>query len=262
MYNGLSKPEKVVIFKEVGLPTAGNPRVSEYQQATYYAHLRDSQVRFVYFEAFDQPWKTEDGAGTSWGLFNSDRSVKVASQYIMRGFPPFYVYDDADSPHNHFVPEGFMGCWQGIQMDQESSDSPHSGKTAIKLSYSLRSSCSDLWAGIYWWDPPGSNWCEVPGGFDLTGMTRLTFWARGERGGEISEFKVGGLMTASGGECDSIVISPSTYKLTLTSEWQQYTIPLYGAPLTKVVGGFVWVSNSPDPITIYLDDIRYEWAER
>ena len=83
-----------VVFKEVGLPTAGNPRSSEYQQAEYYARLRDTQVQFVYFEAFDQPWKAEDGVGSHWGLFNSDRSGKVASNYILRGYPPFYIYDE------------------------------------------------------------------------------------------------------------------------------------------------------------------------
>jgi exo-beta-1,3-glucanase (GH17 family) len=46
-----------VVLKEVGLPTAGKQMLSEYQQAYYYALLRDSGVHFVYFEAFDQPWK-------------------------------------------------------------------------------------------------------------------------------------------------------------------------------------------------------------
>jgi hypothetical protein len=248
-----------VVLKEVGLPTAGAPRLSEYQQAEYYARLRESLVRYVYFEAFDQPWKTEGNVGAHWGLFNADRSPKVASQYIVNGYPPFYVYADAGAPHNHFVPEGFMGCTRSIKVDQNDTSAPYAGASALKISFTP---CSTGWGGIYWWDPPGSNWCRKPGGFDLTGWTKLTFWARGAEGGEPVEFKVGGLAEASGEPCDSMELAQTTYPLLLTSEWTQYTIPLVGQPLDHVAGGFVWVTDSQSPITIYLDEIRYEWSER
>jgi len=54
------KNDKFVLFKEVGLPTAGDAdeKLSEANQKTYYVQLAETDVRFVYFEAFDQPWKT------------------------------------------------------------------------------------------------------------------------------------------------------------------------------------------------------------
>jgi hypothetical protein len=244
-----------VILKEVGLPTGGAPRVSEYQQAEYYTRLREQDVRFIYFEAFDQPWKDEDKVGPHWGLFNADRSPKVASDYVLTGYPPFYVYADLNAPYNHFVPEGFMGCTQGIRVDQNDTSAPYSGTSSIRITWSP---CGAGWGGIYWWDPPGGNWCEKPGGFDLNGWTKLTFWAKGKNGGETVEFKVGGLQKANGDPCDSIEVPVTTNPLTLTDQWTQYTIPLYGQWLDHVVGGFVWVTNSTDPITIYLDEIRFE----
>lgn len=71
-----SKTEKLLVFKEVGLPTSGDPHVNEQGQAAYYKMLKDTDVRFIYFEAFDQPWKTHAPVEPYWGLFRSDRSPK------------------------------------------------------------------------------------------------------------------------------------------------------------------------------------------
>ena len=250
-----------VVLKEVGLPTAGAPRLSEYQQAEYYARLRDKPVNFVYFEAFDQPWKTEDGIGPHWGLFHSDRSPKVAGCCVVKGYPPFYVYADKGAPHNHFVPEGWMGCGQGIEFDQNDKGSPFSGTSSIRITYAPKLECTQKWAGIYWWHPPDSDWCEKPGGFDLRGWTKLTFWAKGEKGGEVAEFKVGGLKNADRDDCDSLQPARTTHPLELSGQWTQYTISLYGRDLSHIAGGFVWVTDAKQETTIYLDEIRFEWSE-
>ena len=69
-------------------------------------------------------------------------------------------------------------------------------------------------------------------------------------------------MKPDGQACDSIVIPYTTDPMTLTDAWTQYSISLYGADLSHIAGGFVWVTNSEDPITLYLDEIRFEWSER
>ncbi|MBN1200621.1 MAG: hypothetical protein JXJ20_02075 [Anaerolineae bacterium] len=263
-YDGLQAltGDIAVVLKEVGLPTAGDEDLSEYQQAEYYLYMRDSGIRFVYFEAFDQPWKVEDGVGEHWGLFASDRTPKAAANYITKGYPPFYVYADFEAPDNHFVPEGWMGCYNDIDVDEEDQSNPHSGSDAIRITYTPSASCNAGWAGIYWWYPPGSDWCEEKGGYNLRGWTRLTFWARGENGGEIAQFKVGGLRTAAGDVCDSMENPKETDMMRLSAEWQQYTISLYRQDLSHIMGGFVWVTNTTEPTTtIYLDDIRFEWSE-
>jgi len=69
----VSKP---VLLKEVGLPSAGDPAASEAKQAAFYRQLSRTQVKFVWFEAFDQPWKTQTPVEPFWGLFRADRTPK------------------------------------------------------------------------------------------------------------------------------------------------------------------------------------------
>jgi len=68
-------PAKPVLFKEVGLPTAGDEAVSEKAQEEYYMLLAASDVKFVYFEAFDARFK-QGAIEQSWGLWDSDRTPK------------------------------------------------------------------------------------------------------------------------------------------------------------------------------------------
>jgi exo-beta-1,3-glucanase (GH17 family) len=74
-----------VMFKEVGLPTAGDSqgRLSEEAQERYYLKLAETGVRFAYFEAFDQPWKTRPPVEPHWGIFGSDRTPKRLGRRLM-----------------------------------------------------------------------------------------------------------------------------------------------------------------------------------
>ena len=81
-FQRLSEYGKAISFKEVGLPTGGDPEVSEARQAEYYRLLHNTSVHFVYFEAFDGPWKTWAPVEPYWGLFRSDRSAKEVVNYV------------------------------------------------------------------------------------------------------------------------------------------------------------------------------------
>ncbi len=88
-YDRLSaKTRKFVLFKEVGLPTQGRPGedLSEENQAQYYNILSKTKVRFVYFEAFDLPWKDHLPVEPHWGLFEADRSPKVIGRKLLADF--------------------------------------------------------------------------------------------------------------------------------------------------------------------------------
>ena len=104
---------------------------------------------------------------------------------------------------------------------------------------------------------PANNWGEKPGGFDLSSFKRVTFWARGEEGGEkIAEFKVGGI-TGEHGDSDSASIGP----VTLTHDWKKYTIDLADKNLSHIVGGFCWSASrddNPSGFTLFLDEVRFE----
>ncbi len=173
------------------------------------------------------------------------------------GFKPLTIYADKGTRGNHYVPSGFMPDGKCITFDDTWTDKCHSGSTCIKVNYDVAcSKAGQKWAGIYWLNP-ANNWGSQKGGFNLTGAAKLTFWAKGEKGGErIEEVKMGGL-TGQFPDSDTAVIGP----IILTPEWQQYTIDLRGKDLSSITGGFAWSTNvdvNPEACTFYLDDIQYE----
>ena len=89
-----------------------------------------------------------------------------------------------------FYASGWMGDWGDITLDTGYSSNVHSSPLCIKITYSADGSQGNDWAGIYW-QYPTNNWGDKTGGRDLTSVTKLTFWARGQLGGEKGEFKVG-----------------------------------------------------------------------
>ena len=74
----ISKP---LLLKEVGLPSSGSQGLSEKNQAKYYALLRLTEVKFVYFEAFDGDWKTWGTTEPHWGLWRN-RQPKLAARAL------------------------------------------------------------------------------------------------------------------------------------------------------------------------------------
>ena len=169
---------------------------------------------------------------------------------------PFYVYKDKGSNVNHYIPSGWMGDHGDLKLDDGNTTDPADGKTAIKWTYSAKGSQGSNWVGCFW-QHPANNWGSVAGGYDLTGYKRLTFWARGAKGGEkIAEFKVGGI-TGEYMDSDSNSMGP----VELTDKWKKYTIDLEGKDMKKIIGGFAWAASrddNPDGFTVYLDEIRFE----
>jgi hypothetical protein len=159
-----------------------------------------------------------------------------------------------------FVASGWMGDGeQGtkyIQLSEAWRKNPHSTPTCIKVVYSPG---PNGFAGIYWQNKP-NNWGDKPGeNYSQAGYRKLTFWARGESGGEVVEFKAGGIDTPGKPYKDSFEVT--TGKISLDSNWHSYTIDLENADLSSVIGGFCWVaarSASPKGLTFYIDDVYYE----
>ena len=182
--------------------------------------------------------------------------VYVEEEQTASVFKAFPIYSDGRSPDNHYIPSGYMGDYSDVSINPACFDDPHSGTTCIKIVYSDAVSQGARWVGVYWQNP-ANNWGDRQGGFDLTGATKLSFWARGEYGEErIEEFKMGGL-TGLYPDSDIAGIGP----VLLASEWKHYEIDLRGKDLSYINGGFAWATNidvNPEGATFYLDDIRYE----
>lgn len=68
--------DKPILFKEVSLPTKGDDRCNERNQRDFFILMEFSEVKFAYFEAFDQPWKAHSPVEPHWGLFDKKRRPK------------------------------------------------------------------------------------------------------------------------------------------------------------------------------------------
>jgi hypothetical protein len=88
----------------------------------------------------------------------------------------------------------------------------------------------------------------------LKSVHRLSFYARGEKGGEVIGFQVG---------ADDMQPTPKVgpYWVKLTAEWQRQEIDLKDADLTNAVALFIWIArdlDNPDGAVFYLDDAKFE----
>ncbi|MCK5707481.1 MAG: hypothetical protein KAI43_07485 [Candidatus Aureabacteria bacterium] len=187
----------------------------------------------------------------------------LAASYILPQKPknhfPFYLYSSFGA-HNktNFHPSGRMGDVNTLRIAGYCKKQPYSGKSCIKLSYDISDAkqIENNWAGVYWLEPP-NNWGVMPDtGFDLTGAKKLVFHARGEKGGEVVTFQVGGIQGEYGDT--TFVCLPS---IEITNEWTKYEIDLEDKKLSRIIGGFCCVFNksyNPRGAVIYLDEIYYE----
>ena len=173
----------------------------------------------------------------------------------------FNIYTDYTALDNHYIPSNFMGDAMNagnFSLALDASNASYSGDTSIRVNYQRG---ANGWAGVYWTDPEG-NWGQRPGGYDLTGVTRLSFWARTERPGQQIKILVGGISCFKDktfpyhdSVCDVVPIP----WFTLTNEWKQYSVDLTSVQRdwSRLLGGFGFVVSGNG--TLYLDDIIYHF---
>ena len=162
--------------------------------------------------------------------------------------PLLLVGDGTKTP---FIPSGYMGDHAAIKMDDRSVDNPHAGDTCTRVDFTQAGG----WGGVVW-QHPHNDWGDQPGGYNLTGATRLTFFARGAAGGEKVKFGLG-LIDRNKPFYDTA--KAETDVVTLTTEWKQFEIPLDNLDLTRIKSGFYWtLGGQGQPLTFFLDDVKYE----
>jgi hypothetical protein len=169
-----------------------------------------------------------------------------------------------------FVSSGFMGDGQtagtiamvpaktgdstdcmGMRASSSAAGSCHA------VTYTPPASAGMGWGGVYW-QYPANNWGTKPGFAMPSGAKKLTFQARGAKGGEKITFLAGGIQGAGNPYTDSIKASVT---ITLTNAWSPYEIDLSGQSYTQVLGGFGWTMAATDAGTsaaFFVDDIEWQ----
>jgi hypothetical protein len=202
-------------------------------------------------------WIVAPLAGVAFGLGLLGAGVNPVVQAVVGPGPvplkaPFAV-------NGYFYASGFMGedikhIGEHIQLNAQWTGNCHPGPTCMRFQYLPQGSS---WAGVYWLSP-ANNWGDQPGR-KIEGAKELVFWVRGESGGEVVSFKVGGIQGKKYQDTLDVAMDPSPIKL--TTQWQQYQIDLKGADTSSVIGAFAWsiaTDGNPQGATFYLDGIRIE----
>lgn len=162
---------------------------------------------------------------------------------------------------NHFVASGFMGDGEYgrkyIEFEGAYEKDPYSQPFCIKIKYTFG---PKRWAGIYWQNKP-DNWGDKPGNnYSKEGFTDVTFWAKGENGNEVVEFKAGDIYNETKKYHDSF--GSTIGRLILSKNWEKYQITIKDLDLSSVIGAFCWVAskdyNNQNTIVFFIDDIYFE----
>ena len=187
-----------------------------------------------------------------------------------------YVYRDFGDTENHFTQKAKMAGFDDslvMDMDENWRENPCSGESCIRCRQIVSPRDWGGWLFLNGWlaegeTAPRLNDGSMDGqGMDLTGAKLLTFWARGERGGERVEFFTCGFgydgqWGVSTAEYPDSARKHSLGTVELEREWRQYRIDLSDADMGYIVCGFGYVlsggESNPGENVFYLDDIRFE----
>lgn len=153
-----------------------------------------------------------------------------------------------------------------VRVRPDAVESARAGKVGVRIEMDLTGYVG--WAGVAWLSE--GTWGQRPG-VDLReyfGLTsgdriRLVFSARGDNGGEVVEFKVGGV--SEGPDKDALDI-PAIQRITLGSEYAEYSIPLTdglhaAGERAQVINAFAAVASQEDngrsAVVVHVDEVRF-----
>jgi len=167
------------------------------------------------------------------------------------------VYTEADAGGNLYAPSGWMNAFTGnvLEVDTASTEVVLSGQTTLRIAWTGEpGDDATRWAGVLFEWPDGLLEGTSSGdGWDLSGASALTFWAKSGSGPDGVQVGVGAT-AFDGFEMREWII--------LGEQWNQYAIDVSGHDLSNLNGGFVVVFNDSydiggDGVTVYLDDVAF-----
>jgi hypothetical protein len=195
----------------------------------------------------------------------ADRSIRSTNSTIEAGFN--FLYRQMDKFHRAVVvsgepgyqayfPSGKMGDVEALSIETESCDRPRPGKdTCLRIDYNPG---SGPWSALFFLYPE-NNWGDRPGR-NLTGATRLSFWARSDPAMNVS-FSAGGVNKDKHAGRFSDSFGPLYLNhVSLGKQWKNFTFELSNKDLSSVIGAFALSVNILEggrKGSIFLDDIEF-----
>ena len=196
-----------------------------------------------------KPWSSHE-EGFTWQE-DTPEAKMLPGDAALPAAVPFVLYSEADGP-KPYQPSGLMGNEKALSLDEKWNVDAHSGQTCMRVSY------NDIldWVNVVW-QHPKNNWGDLPGGYDLSKATKLTFWAKGDKGREEVEFMVGMEQPLTSVSRDTLKVSSG--KIKLREKWKKHSIPLEKHDRSRVISGLIMrIEGQEAPVVFYLDDIQFE----
>lgn len=195
------------------------------------------------------------------------------------------VYTDVSAAGSHFAGRGQLPNEHSpVTINGSWPTGVHSGATCIRCDFTPQT--VDDYGGYYFLNgylvgsapapyfgegaiTNGSDIILVTNstGINLAGAVSLSFWVKGEKGGERIDFFVGGVGRDSVSGRSRVPYPDSTPRYprlgtvyTLSTNWQRIVIPVWQLNLTNVMGGFGWTADArhnSNGAVFYLDDIQF-----
>ncbi|WP_299112664.1 glycoside hydrolase family 2 TIM barrel-domain containing protein [uncultured Winogradskyella sp.] len=177
-----------------------------------------------------------------------DEKAKAIKFKVPKVSLPFYIYNNGEELP--YLPSGYMGNYKAMDVDLNSKDEAHTGKTSIKISYNAVGD----WYGLAFVDP-ANDWGDILGGYNISGAKTFSFWAKASFDDVYA--------TIGFGLIDADKPFPDTAKksieIKLTNQWKKYTIKTKKLDLSCIRSGLVLFSNGNGfPYKIYIDDVVFE----
>lgn len=251
-----NKNIKAISFINENWPNMGIEGISEWKDSRLYNNVKVSEAWFkeINNDHYLKQSSKLFGELSFKPLQNAKEFINKAAKLedknvvIKKMNLPFYVYRDGENIH--FFPSAYMGNHEGISVDLKSKKDVFSGTSSLKLSYNDY----HQWYGLGLVTPP-DDWGDIEGGYDLSGATQFSFWAKSNEN-KLST-KIGfGLIKKDKPFPDSVI---EHKEINLTTKWKKYTIKLKNKDMTCIRSGLVIFSQANGkPHHIYIDDVVFE----
>lgn len=177
----------------------------------------------------------------------TDEEAKNKKYLVPKVKLPFYVYKDGDEMP--YAPSAYMGNYKKMTVNTKDTTDVYSGTAALKISYDYHYN----WYGLGMVNP-ANDWGDILGGYDISGATKFSFWAKASESPITA--KIGfGLIGKDKPYPDT---AKESIEIKLGTKWKKYTIKLKKQDLSCIRSGFTLFSQSYGAgHDIYIDEVVF-----